>query len=450
MGRAAGSDESDLAARSTRRNPVMYSPKDEARRSATPQPTARGRPGHRLTVCHPVWQLGYGGLERQMLQVLPRMPTANFSHVLVVRGDSREARQPVPDGLVVVPHAGPARNRQWARRLAKELQAQNADLVHVRGLGMLLDGVTAAGLADRPVVFSFHGIESLDVRPTWLRRRMLRGALQRCTMRFAVSHAARQRLADLLEFPTEAIEVLPNGVDTEQFRPVRDRAAVRAALELPQDRLIVLSVGNLKRIKGHHVLREAIRGSGIDPRRVTFVLVGADDGGESRTWAAGNLAAYDIRFAGLRTEVERWYQAADVFVLPSLWEGLSNALLEAMASGLAIIATAVGGTPEVITDEQNGLLVPSQDAPAMASLLRRLTQDAGLRERLGTAARRSVEQRFAIERAAAAWAGVYRTAAAGRPPLRRTGQQVAARTAHGPHARRWMALAAGGRRRVEE
>jgi glycosyltransferase involved in cell wall biosynthesis len=105
-----------------------------------------------------------------------------------------------------------------------------------------------------------------------------------------------------------------------------------------------------------------------------------------------------VIFAGIRTDVAEIVAALDIFVLPSLWEGTSNAVLEAMAAGLPIVATAVGGTPEVVVDGVTGLLVPPRDPSALAGALVTLLQDADLRHRMGRAGRERVKQYFSLER----------------------------------------------------
>jgi glycosyltransferase involved in cell wall biosynthesis len=105
-----------------------------------------------------------------------------------------------------------------------------------------------------------------------------------------------------------------------------------------------------------------------------------------------------IRFAGYQEDVWPWLAACDVFVLSSDWEGMPNAVLEAMGAGLPVVATAVGGTPDVVVDGVTGLLVPAADPAALAAVLERLIGDPGLRQRMGEAGRRRVEQRFSAQR----------------------------------------------------
>ena len=364
------------------------------------------------TVCHPVWQLGSGGLERQMVQILNGLPSKAFRHIVVVRGwdeTSERLSREFNDRVTLIRDAGPARDRTWSRRLARILREHRVDVLHVRGLSMLIDSVCATDLVgDVRLQFSFHGFESSVARIEGLRRKIYREAILRCDDRWAVSDAAARRICETLNLPEEAFGAIPNGVNTDRFVPAEDRSSVRRILELPRGRFVVLCVANLKPVKGHEFLLEAVRRLGDDARRMTLVMVGADEcDGRHQQWAAEHLDHCDVRFVGAQDDVRSWYQAADIFVLPSLWEGMSNALLEAMACGLPAVATRVGGNADVIRDGVSGLLVAPASAASLSEGLRRLLHDPAERFELGETARRHVELRFSLESTVSAYAAHY-------------------------------------------
>ncbi len=356
------------------------------------------------TICHPVFQLGRGGLERQLLQTIHRLPADRFRHVLVIRGrDAGSIPREIPDpkNIRVIADATRDRDRLWFRRLAAILRDEGCDAVHVRGTSMLTDAVLAARrVGGLPVAFSFHGFE----RPTRsfgiIRRTVLQASLRRCAAWWAVSRSAAASVAKTLRIDADRFEVLPNGVDTERFVPTARRYTIRRELNLPADRRVILTVANLKPVKGHRVLFDALAGLRSFAGRVTLVLVGADYlDGSLRQMAETELPEFDIRFAGRHDDVLPWLQTADLFVLPSLYEGLSNALLEAMACGVPVIATDVGGNPEVIEHGRTGLLVPPGDAVELATALRYLLEDDDLRALLGGMARTHVRRHYSAEAA---------------------------------------------------
>lgn len=358
-------------------------------------------------VCHVVWRFDVGGLERQLAQQIPHLHRFGVENVLLIRGDASDRQLIPPREARVISDPQTQPSRGWFIELAEHLRDCRADLLHVRGLSMLPDGVAAAAKAGVRVVFSFHGIEQANARLSWWRRRVVRAALRRCDARFAVSAAARDWIVRQTGMVPEAFEVLHNGVDTDHFAPADSPCAARARLGLPLDRTVLLAVGNLKPIKGHDLLLDAIQRTGLRADRLVTVLVGHDEAEARTARRIAALEGFDVRAVGLRDDVRDWYHAADLFVLPSRWEGFPNALLEAMACGLPAVATRVGGVPELLRDNETGLLVAPDDAAALALALRALLADADRRAALGAAARRRVETEFGLSRAARRLADLY-------------------------------------------
>ncbi len=364
-------------------------------RSPSSSPHPHWSPERVITVAHTVWQLACGGLERQMLQILNCLASKAFHHRIVVRSADRPVlHEPVaPAGNIRIVSGGTeGRNRRWACRLAGILRKQAADVLHVRGLTMLPDAVLAARLAGSiPVAFSFHGFESYPPRLSWMRKQLYKVAVRACAARWAVGPSAARALASTLGLSSFEVDVIPNGVDGDIFRPAVNRDPIRLRLGLPVDRLVALCVGNLKPVKGHEVLLKAIGGLGTAQRTLTLVLVGEDfQGGRLQRLAERLPRQVEARFVGRQDDPLPWYQAADLFVLPSRWEGMSNALLEAMACGLPVIATRVGGNVDLVNHEETGLMVPPENPTELSQAIARLRSDDELRRRLGAAARSHV------------------------------------------------------------
>lgn len=203
-------------------------------------------------------------------------------------------------------------------------------------------------------------------------RPQLRWTLARAGAVVAVSRSLRD-VAVALGLPAHRIRVIPNGVDTERFRPM-DRAAARAACGLPADRTLLLAVGALYEGKGHHLVVEAL--SRLVARRpdLLYVVVGGERPGERYRGELEALArrlgvAGHLHLVGPKPpeELPAWYAAADLFCLATRSEGWANCLLEALACGLPVVTTRVGGNPEIVRDGEHGLLVPHGDVPALAA-----------------------------------------------------------------------------------
>jgi glycosyltransferase involved in cell wall biosynthesis len=199
----------------------------------------------------------------------------------------------------------------------------------------------------------------------------------------------------------DRIRVVPSGVDVDAFAGVAPgtREATRTAWGIGPDATVVMVVGALERRKGHAVLLDAARR--LRPARTDVRLVFCGDGGERAALeaSAADLAG-SVIFAGFHRDVAACLAAADVVALPSLHEGLGVAALEAMAAGRPVVASRVGGLAEVVVAEDTGLLVPPNDAEALAAAIARLAADPALRARFGAAGHARVVARHTMARMA--------------------------------------------------
>jgi glycosyltransferase involved in cell wall biosynthesis len=210
--------------------------------------------------------------------------------------------------------------------------------------------------------------------------RVLKALLRRHD-RIIVVNSEVERLMLELEFEPAAIVRVPNAIDGDVYRPATpgEKHEARGRLGLPHDGVVVLCVGRLLPVKGIDVLLNAWAGLPADLRsRASLVVVGTGPSSAALETIITNRGIRDsVIMAGARNDVGDHYRAADLFVLPSRAEGLSNALLEAMASGLPVVATAVGGALDVIRDGRNGLLAAPEDEMSLAdALLTMLTRPA--------------------------------------------------------------------------
>lgn len=236
------------------------------------------------------------------------------------------------------------------------------------------DGVAAAllGAAFRcPVLITVRGDEA-RLRQHWLRRVQMRWALRRARV-IAVSGALRAVAAEIAEIAPDDIRVIPNGVDAAIFHPT-DRGAARAQLGLPAGRPILLSVGSLIERKGHQRILEILPGLTERHPDLLYVIVGGEGGGDSTRARIESLTRQHRLDGHVRVvppqphaTVAAWLNAADVFCLATRWEGWCNALMEALACGLPVVTTRVGGNAEFIQPGIDGELVPYWDGAAFAA-----------------------------------------------------------------------------------
>jgi glycosyltransferase involved in cell wall biosynthesis len=211
----------------------------------------------------------------------------------------------------------------------------------------------------------------------------------------AVSRGNWRLLAEQYGFSAERLALIPNAVNTHVFRPAPDDGALRASWGIPRGAPLLGLIGRLSRQKGHAVLFAALPEVWSACPEAHVVLAGAGElEHELREQAAQIDPLGRIHFVGQQEDMPRVLAALDVFVLPSLYEGLSFAVLEAMAAARPIVATSVDGTAEVIVDGQNGMLAPPGQPAPLAAALARMLADPQLRARLGQAARATATADF--------------------------------------------------------
>jgi glycosyltransferase involved in cell wall biosynthesis len=270
------------------------------------------------------------------------------------------------------------------------------DVVLNHGARVNIFGTLAARLAGVPSVSVEHCVD--DWRETSPRLNNLDRLCARFnTHRIAVSKAVYRMLVDRHILPPERISLIPNAVELPPALS-RQREALQARFGFSPDNVVAVTTARLVPAKGHRYLLEAMAGLRAEFPRLRLLFLG--DGEARATLEAQRDAlglAGSVFFAGSVGGVLPLLTGCDLFVLPSLWEGMPVALLEAMAVGLPVLATRVDGTPEVITDGETGLLVPPRDPGALADGLRRLLTDDALCARLAAAGQAHVRAAYDIE-----------------------------------------------------
>ncbi|MEV6813685.1 glycosyltransferase [Micromonospora sp. NPDC051296] len=295
------------------------------------------------------------------------------------------------------------------------LRRVRPDLVHVRGLqNEGFHGVIAARLAGCPrILVTVHGtVRDLRHAGRPLRRALLVHTAEPLTVRGATHVATVCRATAGRDFlrgcGKRFVGVIPNGVPMPVGPSPRDR--VRADLGLRTGDLAMITVARLTWEKGYGVLADAVRRLPAGPGRRVLLVVGDGPDGPAVTAAlraAADPTGLDVRLLGSRADVPDLLSAADLFVFPSLHENLSNALLEAMAHGLPVVATAVGGNVEVLRDG-DGVLVPAGDPVALAEALLPLLADPAARAGLGRRAHERVRDRYSLDAMLGTLDSVYR------------------------------------------
>ncbi len=283
------------------------------------------------------------------------------------------------------------------RSFVRWCRANRFPIVHTVDITANIFGLPGAALAGVPVrVGTRRELNPGRSAPVLLTQR----AAYRCAHVIVANAQAAANQLRLEHVPEHKIAVVPNGLDVGRFTTRRVRRPLRR----------VVMVANLRPEKGHDVLIDAASHVLARFPEARFQLIGA--GREHQRLVALAEAcgvSQAISFLGHSETIPEQLAAADVFVLPSRSEALPNAVLEAMAGGLPVVASAVGGILEVIEEGKTGLLVPAGDARALADAVSRLMSDSALATRLGAAARAYVEERYSFDRMVAAFENIYLT-----------------------------------------
>jgi sugar transferase (PEP-CTERM/EpsH1 system associated) len=371
-------------------------------------PFALAAPGGRpLHICHAVLRLDVGGLERVVLDLVREAHLGGHRvSVLCVERPGALAEAAAELGARVVSAGKPPGFRPGiVPRVADLLRELRPDVIHAHQLGALLyTGPAARRAGVRAVVHTEHGKHYADC---WRLRLLGRFAARYARRVFAVSDDIRRELRDCGIAPPARLVHVPNGVDADRFDPAVDPAALRREFGLPTGVPVIGTVGRLARLKRQDVLLKGF--ARLRHPTARLLIVGDGPAREGLVNLAARLGITDrVVFAGYRERPERALGAMDVFTLTSDSEGMPLAVLEAWAAGKPVVASRVGGVPELVADGRTGLLFPAGDEAALASHLDRLLADPPLAAAMGEDGRALVRERYDTRVMADAYVRHYR------------------------------------------
>lgn len=376
-----------------------------------------------LHVAHAVLSLDTGGLERIVVDLVREgRRLGQRVSVLCLERPGTLAPQAEALGARVVCLDKPPGLRLGVRPQARAvLRELRPDVLHTHQIGPLFyAGPVARGAGVRVVVHTEHTNGFRMARPGFVRSQRMAWlwwwSARHARKFFCVSADVAAEMSARRLVPGRKLEVMLNGINTEPFREPVDRAAVRQSLGIPADAPVVGTVGRLNEVKRQDVLLRSFARLRADVPSARLVLVG--DGplrGDLEALAAGLGVADAVYFAGYQPHPERFLAAMDVFALTSRLEGLPLAVLEAWAAGLPVVASAVGGVPDVVADGRTGLLFPSGDEAALTGLLAGLLADRARAAALGAAGRDEVLAKYDLRRMAADYQRHYRELLAATP-----------------------------------
>lgn len=287
------------------------------------------------------------------------------------------------------------------------LRRLRIDLLHVHHIPLLKAIMPAVRLTGiHSVVFTEHARFSIS------RSLKLQEACRTTAVNLGsfttVSHDLKAYFVNELGIPAGVINVIHNGVDTTRFVPGKRNPSLKSLLPPSFTGFVLVTVGRLTDAKDHGSLLSAL--AILEKKHVNLYTLVIGDG-ELRHCLEKEIAerqlCHRIHLAGRRSDIDQLLPGADAFIMPSKREGLPIAILEAMSSGLPVIATSVGGIPEVVDNEVNGLIVPPENPAVLAAAIYRIYNDKILARTLGKNARKTIEEKFSLDRVAENYSKVY-------------------------------------------
>ncbi len=380
---------------------------------ASPIPASTQRNSSGPVLCHVLDSLGRGGTQRCLVYLVRGLAARGYTQIVVALNDDTdpEILSKLSENARVVVIGKPALILGWGIvRLGWLLQQHRVDLVQT----YLRYGDTFGRLVARvmriPVIFSSIRARNLD-KPRWQFR------LDRFTVRWAVKVIFNSR--NVIAFserhegvPSNKVLYIPNGVALDQRLPP-DRVGRRASIGQSHDCILILSVGRLAPQKGHDDLLAAF--AAIVPRHPRAHLAILGEGSERirlEKFIQRHGLESRVTLLGARDDVTEWLAVADLFVLASHYEGMPNALMEAMAEGLPVVATEADGNSELITHRQSGLLVPIAQIDRLIEAMDESLLNPVWAKTLGNAAAAVMKEQYSVEKMVDGYDSVYRQALA--------------------------------------
>jgi glycosyltransferase involved in cell wall biosynthesis len=351
-------------------------------------------------ILHLITQLPTGGAEHLLAAIVRELDGDRYESLVCCiqeRGELAALIEAAGVPVVCLERRGKRFSIGTVLALARLMRERQIDLVHCHLYHANLYGRLAARLVGIPAIATVHN--------TYIRRKWHRSLLNRWLGRgrglvIAVSAEARADVIRHDRLDPQRVLLLPNGIDLTRVDTPLSQAAAKERLGYAADDFVIGCIGRLEEQKGHvNIIRAVGQLLETAPadlgRRLRLLIVGEGRlrGELERAVAASGLGA-SVLLAGSRSDVAEILRSLDLYVMPSLWEGLSLAMLEAMAAGLAVIISDVGGAAEVLGDGEFGVRVPPGDVGALAAAITALATNDTERRRLGGAARQRVREAY--------------------------------------------------------
>jgi sugar transferase (PEP-CTERM/EpsH1 system associated) len=348
-------------------------------------------------VLHLVQGLDVGGLEYMVVALVNRLDRKKFIPSICCFDKLGKLQDKLLDDTeVILLKRKPGKDLLYPFKLAAFLKKENIDVIHLHNQTAFFYGVLAGKIAGvKRIVYTEH---ARDVAPNFKVRIMDKILSHMADRIVVVAEFLKKNLVKKEWMNPASITTIYNGIDGDVFGREFNRDEITGELEISSAAKIIGIVARLQGIKNHKCLIRAMQK--VSKRFPDAILLIIGDGslrGELMELVSSEDLQDNIHFLGTRNDIPRLLSMLDIFVLCSLSEGLPLTILEAMAAGKPIVATGVGGIPEVIQDGADGIIIPSDDSDSLAEAIEELLSDDGKRPDMGLKARKKFEERFTVQ-----------------------------------------------------
>lgn len=369
-------------------------------------------------VVHIIYRLDYGGLENGLVNIINNLPVDRYRHAIICLTTYSDFRKRIKRDDIEVYALNKKEGKDigcyW--RLWKLLRKLSPEIVHTRNLSTQ-DSCIVAMLAGVPIrIHGEHGRDTYDLDGSNWKYNILRRFCRLFIHRYVpMSKDLATWLCETVGVPKSKIVHIYNGVDSKRFHPPKsERESLPKKNFADKEDIVVGFVGRMEKVKDPLMLVRAFiflqEAASDEAKKLKLVLVG--DGtlhNEIERLLESGKIEERAWLAGARDDIDKLYRCFDIFVLPSIAEGISNTILEAMASGLPVVATEVGGSPELVKNKHNGMLVRASYPAETAEVLLQYVRHPELIEQHGKAARERAEKEFSLQSMVNQYLALYDT-----------------------------------------
>ena len=368
-------------------------------------------------IVHVIYSLGAGGLENGLVNIINRIPECRYRHAIIclTESGSFEGRIQNPSTRIISLHATTGHSFRLYWQLWKTLKLLRPSIVHTRNLSALEAQVPAFLLMKSvKTVHGVHGRDVFDLEGKSRKYNLLRKIIRPLVGRYiTVSLDLKKWLVNTIGVNQKSVVQVYNGVDQTLFKPgIASLSDIEKPVFLPKKSIVIGTVGRLAAVKDQATLirafKCALETSPLGKQGMQLVIAGDGPLRAELEILIDQLGIGEfVWMAGDRDDIPNILRLFDIFVLPSIGEGISNTILEAMATGLPIIATNVGGNPELVENGVNGYLVPCSDPEKLAEAIVKLTESSATRSAMGKASLEIVAEKFNWDSTVEKYIAVY-------------------------------------------